>query len=151
VVTAGAATDKGGIVGHGWACGGKPKMFYGSGVEYVFFPTLEAGGATPIYYDGTNPPARMPSGSGANGQYLGIYKSRVVVGGGWHNASGPPPQNRAYFSPIPNPLSAWDAASYIDFDHPITGFASLQNALLVFSWGTTERLIGATPPPDSDM
>lgn len=147
VVTAGAATDKGGVSGHSFKCVDTPKMFYGPAVEYVVFPQAEAGGAVPIIYDGTNAPTRLASS--ADGEYCAVYKGRIVVGGGNHG--GAATLNRAYFSPLVDPTVAWDTTSFIDFDHPITGFAALQNALLVFSLGHTERLVGTSPPPNSDM
>jgi hypothetical protein len=60
--------------------------------------------------------------------------------------------NRLFFSPTPDIEATWDTAnSWIDCDYAITGLASLHNVLLIFSQGHTERIIGSTPPPGSDM
>jgi hypothetical protein len=57
-----------------------------------------------------------------------------------------------YFSQTPDVNAAWDTAnSYIDADNNISGFAALNTALLIFSANGMERIIGATPPPNSDM
>jgi hypothetical protein len=91
------------------------------------------------------------------GKYLAIYKSRPVLAG----QLGFP--NRITFGPAawtPGITTTWtfvpthDLAtdySYIEGDYPVTGLAALQNALLVFSAGHMERIVGSTPPPDSDM
>lgn len=82
---------------------------------------------------------------GGNVSHFAVYKSRLVGGGG-------NPPNRLYFSQATDVNASWDTSnSYIDTDHPVSGFAALNNALLVFSSGSTERIIGATPPPNSDM
>lgn len=91
------------------------------------------------------------TGSFANGvvvsnvppfKYVAIYKTRIVGA----------LSNRLYFSPTPDPTVAWDTSnSWIDADYPVTGLAALHNALLLFSQGHTERIIGSTPPPGSDM
>ncbi len=86
-------------------------------------------------------------------KYSTIYKTRVVGGG----VSGF--ENRSFFSVTPTDgtnllfnTSQWDSSnSYIDHDEAITGYAALANQLLIFSAGKTERIIGSTPPPGSDM
>jgi hypothetical protein len=56
-------------------------------------------------------------------------------------------QNRLWFSPIPDPETAWDTANaYIDTNGPITGLASVQGVLIVFHAGSSERILGAIPP-----
>jgi hypothetical protein len=98
-----------------------------------------------VAYDGTNAPATL-GGSPPGGKVCEVYKSRLVLGG---SSSNP---NRLYFSPTPDITSTWDTTnSWIDCDHAITGIASLRNALLIFSQGHVERIIGSTPPPGSDM
>jgi len=72
------------------------------------------------------------------------YKSRLVASG-----QG---TNRLFFSPVPDVNATWDTAnSWIDCDNQVSGLASLNNTLLIFSAEATERIIGATPPPNSDM
>lgn len=86
-------------------------------------------------------------------KYYTVYKTRIVGGG----VSGS--ENRSYFSVTPTDgtntafnSSQWDSAnSYIDHDEAITGYAALANQLLIFSSSKTERIIGSTPPPGSDM
>ncbi len=55
--------------------------------------------------------------------------------------------NRVWFS---DPLDAeqpWDVCNaYIDVDEPITGLASIQGVLLVFSRGSCQRILGDIPP-----
>jgi hypothetical protein len=54
--------------------------------------------------------------------------------------------NRIWFSPSPDPEAAWDVDSYQDTTWPITGLASTQGVLLVFSDKAIERVLGDTPP-----
>lgn len=55
--------------------------------------------------------------------------------------------NRIWFSPIPDPESAWDTSNaYIDTATEITGLASVQGVLMIFHKGSTERVIGSIPP-----
>ena len=83
-------------------------------------------------------------------QGLGIshtvaYKSRLV-------SAGTATLNRLYFSPVPDVNATWDTANaWIDCDNQISGLAALNNVLLIFSAEATERIIGSTPPPNSDM
>lgn len=85
-------------------------------------------------------------GSPPAGKFCEVYKTRVVLGG----VSANP--NYSYFSPTPDIETAWDTTnSFIAHDNAVTGYAALHNALLIFSEGTTERIIGSTPPPGSDM
>jgi len=80
--------------------------------------------------------------------HLVAYKSRLVGAGG----PGGTPTNRIFFSSTPDVNATWDTANaWIDCDNRVSGFAALNNALLVFSSGAMERIIGATPPPNSDM
>lgn len=121
-----------------------PKFRIGGTKNLLVFPVSD-GTSGPVKYDGTAAPANL-GGAPAAGKYCAVYKSRLALGG-----SSSTPQ-RVYFSPTPDIESTWDTTnSWVDFDHPITGMCALQNALLVFSAGHTERLIGSTPPPNSDM
>jgi hypothetical protein len=85
-------------------------------------------------------------GSPPAGKFCEIYRTRVVLGG---TSANP---NRSFFSPTPNIEGTWDTTnSFIDHDQAISGYAALHNALLIFTEGTTERIVGSTPPPGSDM
>jgi hypothetical protein len=58
---------------------------------------------------------------------------------------------RWYFSGAGDPES-WDTTnSWIDGSFPGTGGAALRNALLIFANERVERIVGATPPPGTDM
>jgi hypothetical protein len=55
--------------------------------------------------------------------------------------------NRLWFSPVPDPETAWDTANaYIDTNGPITALASIQGVLVVFHAGSCERILGSIPP-----
>jgi hypothetical protein len=135
--TLGGSTVTGGIVD-------KPKLRIGGGLNYLIFPCGD-GTTAPIKYDGAAAPAAL-GGTPPAGKFCEIYKTRLVLGGKSGN------ENRLYFSPTPDIGATWDTTnSWIDCDHAITGIAALHNALLIFSQGHTERIIGSTPPPGSDM
>jgi hypothetical protein len=122
----------------------RPKLRIGGGKNYLIFPSSD-GTTAPIVYDGSAAPAAL-GGSPPAGKFIEIYKTRLVIGGKSGN------ENRLYFSPTPDISTTWDTTnSWIDCDHAITGIAALHNALLIFSQGHTERIIGSTPPPGSDM
>lgn len=122
----------------------KPKLRVGGGKNLLVF-TASNGTSSPVKYDGVGAPAAL-GGSPPAGKYAAVYKSRLALGG----ASATP--QRVYFSPTPDIESTWDTTnSWIDFDHPITGMVAVQNALIVFSQGHTERLTGDIPPPGSNM
>ncbi|HEX7071474.1 MAG TPA: hypothetical protein VF190_11740 [Rhodothermales bacterium] len=141
-VTSGTTTDLGGTTINGWA--DKPKLRVGGGKNLLIF-TDAAAGIGPVKYDGSAAQTAL-GGSPPAAIHSEIYKSRLVLG----NTSANP--NRLYFSPTPDIESTWDTTnSWIDCDHAITGIAALRNALLIFSQGHIERIIGTTPPPGSDM
>lgn len=142
-VTSGSTTSLGGSTTTGGLID-KPKLRVGGGTNKLIFPCAD-GTTAPIYYDGSGAPAGL-GGSPPGGKVCEVYKSRLVLG-----ASSANP-NRLYFSPTPDIGATWDTTnSWIDCDHAITGIASIRNALLIFSAGHTERIIGSTPPPGSDM
>lgn len=133
----GGATVAGGLVD-------RPKLRIGGGANLLIFPCAD-GTTSPIKYDGSGAPASLAASS-PGGTVCEIYKTRLVLGGADGN------ENRLYFSPTPDITATWDTTnSWIDCDHAITGLAALHNALLIFSQGHTERIIGSTPPPGSDM
>ena len=103
-------------------------------------------GATPRKYTGSGAIAAL-GGTPPSGCTVGtVYKTRLVVG---TNAANPV---RTYFSPTPDIEAAWDLTNaWVDSEHPPTGYAALQNMLLVFTEFQTERLVGTTPPPGTDF
>lgn len=80
-----------------------------------------------------------------------VNASRIVLGRGALSAgfsySDAPYKNRLWFSELPDVEATWDTANkYFDTTYEITGLASIQGVLLVFSPHFTERLIGGVPP-----
>lgn len=141
-VTSGTTTDVS-TMGTGFPGVDIPKLRIGGGKNLLVIPASD-GTTAPKTYDGTT--VATLGGSPAAGKYAAVYKTRVVLA----NTSANP--NRIFFSPTPDPTTTWDTAtSWIDADYPVTGLAALNNALLIFSSGRTERLVGSTPPPGSDM
>jgi hypothetical protein len=141
-VTSGSTTDVS-TLGTAFVPLDRPKLRIGGGTNLLMIPAND-GTTAPKSYDGTT--VANFGGSPPAGKFCEVYKTRFVLG----NTSANP--NRLYFSPTPDPTTAWDTTnSWIDFDYPITGLAATHNMLLVFSQGHTERLIGSTPPPGSDM
>lgn len=101
------------------------------------------GAAAPKVYDGSS--LANLGGSPPSAFYGEVYKDRTVLG-----RTTAEPQ-RVYFSGAGDPAS-WDTTDgWVDADFPVTGLASLRNALVVFSSQQVERILGATPPPGSDM
>lgn len=122
----------------------RPKLRIGGGKNLLILPCSD-GATAPVAYDGSAAPAVL-GGTPPAMKFIEVYKTRLVGGGKSGN------ENRLYFSPTPDITTTWDTAnSWIDCDHAVTGLASLHNALLIFSQGHTERIIGSTPPPGSDM
>lgn len=114
---------------------------------------------TPVFHrdrivitDGTNTPKTYDgstlgnlAGSPPSAKYAVVYKDRTILA---RTSSLP---NRIYFSAAGNPQS-WDTTnSFIDASQPVTGLATLENAILIFTSGRIERLRGSTPPPGTDM
>lgn len=101
------------------------------------------GSTAPRYYDGStlgnlagSPPAAI---------YATVHKDRTVLA----NSSANP--NRLWFSDAGDP-TGWDTTNtYWDVSYPVTGLASIRNAILIWSDGAVERLVGSTPPPGSDF
>lgn len=84
-------------------------------------------------------------GSPPAGKYALVYKDVVWLGG---NAALP---KRTYFCVAGAPES-WDTSvKWMDMSYPVTGYAALSNAVLVFSLGRTARVRGSIPPPDTDF
>lgn len=133
-VTAGTTTDIGGTNNFGFG-----RMCVSPGGIYAILP-FEA--AVAQKYDGTTI-STLAGGMGLNQAVS--YKSRLV-------ASSTATPNRLLFSGTPDVNVTWDTTnSYIDCDNQVSGLAALNTALLIFSTDHMERIIGATPPPNSDM
>lgn len=105
--------------------------------------TASDGTTAPKYYDGST--LGTLAGSPPAGIFGEVYKDRTVLA---RTSANP---NRVFFSGPGDPTS-WDTTnSWIDSSFPVTGLAALRNALLVFSRQRVERILGATPPPGTDM
>jgi len=136
-VTSGTTTDIGAVNFQTYS-----KLVVSPGATYVIVP---ANSATQVQK--YNASAVSSLDSTLFQSHFASYKSRLVS-----VQSGGTQENRIFFSPTPDVNSTWDTTnSFIDADNPISGFAPLNNALLVFSAAGMERIIGATPPPNSDM
>lgn len=141
-VTAGATTDVS-TLGAVFAAKHRPVSVPSSGAILGVF----------LANDGTTAPKKWDGAAAANlggtpptATVGGVYKQRLVLA---NSAANP---NRMWFSPVPSIEATWDTTnSYIDFEGSIVGVGVLNNAMLVFHGGSTERLIGAVPPPNSDM
>lgn len=109
------------------------------------------------FSDGVRPPVKITApassacvavnwgGSPPPGRHCTVHLSRVILA----NSVAFP--NRLWFSPVPDPEATWDVApttgkAYWDTNHAISGLASCQGVLLVFSEGHTERLVGDIIP-----
>lgn len=146
-ITAGTTTDVStlgaGFFPSGTAVSRQKPIVRMGGTPLLVIPGND-GATIPKKYDGTT--VANLAASAPTCKYGCVYKSRLVLGGTGTNL------NRIFFSPTPDITAAWDTTnSWIDADHSITGMASLSNAIIVFSTGATERIIGSTPPPGSDM
>lgn len=140
--TSGATTDKGQILNQPGTID-KPKLRVGGTPLLII--TASDGTTGPSKYDGSAAPSAL-GGTPPAGKFSAIYKSRVALAG-----STAQPQ-RIYFSPTPDIASTWDTAnSWLDASNAVTGLAALNNVLLVFSNSHMERIIGSTPPPNTDM
>lgn len=105
--------------------------------------TMANGTSGPRYYDGSVTGAL--AGSPPAAIYACVHKDRTVLGRSAAN------KERLWFSDAGDP-ALWDTTNtYLDTSFPVTGLASLKNAILVWSEGAVERLIGSTPPPGSDF
>lgn len=130
-------------MGSAYATKDIPKFRVGANKNLLVI-TANDGTTVPMTYDGTTVTAL--TGSPPAGKFAEIYKARYILA----NIAANP--TRIFFSPSPDITATWDTSeSWIDANYPVTGMAALTNVLLVFSSGHTERIIGTTPPPGSDM
>lgn len=103
--------------------------------EKAIFPAGD-GSTAPRYYDGTT--LGNLAGSPPAGIYATVHKDTTVLA----NTNANP--NRAFFSDAGDPTT-WDPTNnYWDFTYPVTGIASIKNAILGFAAEGTERLIGSS-------
>lgn len=83
-------------------------------------------------------------GSPPNARYSCVHLDRLILA----NTTANP--NRLYFSAVSDP-ETWDTTNaWIDVGEPITGLASVQGVLLIFSRGATWRVLGSLPPGSVD-
>ncbi len=112
--------------------------------KLIIIDATHANDRVPKVYNGTTVAAL--GGSPPTCRFGALYKTRLAVGGNQAN------RNRTFFSPTPDIADTWDTAdSYTDHDLAITGYAPLQNALIVFGEGRMEALVGSSPPPGGDF
>jgi hypothetical protein len=150
-VTAGTTTDVGATSAPFVGDGTPPdtmKLFSGGTKNLLIIPAAD-GILSPKTYNGVSTIADL-GGSPPGAKYVSIHKSRIVLANG--RVAGSDYPARVWFSPTPDPETTWDTTnSWIDVARPITGLASLQNALLIFSSGHLQRITGDTPPPGTNM
>jgi hypothetical protein len=104
-----------------------------------------ADGSTSVKrYTGSGTIAAL-SGSPPPGRYAAVYKDRTCL------ANSASQMTYVYFSGAADPES-WDTTNgWQSVGSPVTGLASLPNALMVFQADRTSRIRGSIPPPGSDM
>lgn len=74
-------------------------------------------------------------------KYSCLHAGRLVLA----NSNDEP--NRVWFSDPLDAENTWDTTDgYIDVDEPVTGLASIQGVLIVFSRGHNQRILGDVPP-----
>lgn len=138
-----AATTDVGTLGSAFLTLDTPKFRVG-GSKNLLVICANDGTTAPKTWNGTT--AATLGGSPPAGKFATVYKTRLALA----NTSANP--DRIFFSDVPDIESAWDTTnSWVDTDYPVTGLASLQNALIVFSSGRSQRITGSTPPPGSDF
>lgn len=75
-----------------------------------------------------------------------VYKGRLLLSGASSSASE---MSKIYFSAAGNPES-WDTTNrWLSTSAPVQGIAALRNAVLVFHYGSVERIRGDVPPGSS--
>jgi hypothetical protein len=137
-VSAGATTDRGalGITANALA------YRVGGGKQLL---VIVGNGGVPKTWNGTtlgslggSPPASCLQAE--------VYKSRLILA---NNASTP---QRMFFSPTPDIESTWDVTNnWVDADYPITGLATLQNAVIIFMKERVARMTGSNPGQFGDL
>jgi hypothetical protein len=104
------------------------------------------------FYNGTTAPQSYNgttlanlAGSPPNAIYATVHKDRTVLA----NTTADP--TTLWFSDPGDP-ETWDVTnSFFSTSFPVTGLASIRNAILVWSEGAVERITGSTPPPETDF
>ena len=103
--------------------------------------TTGGGGTVTVANLGGSPPSAAHST---------VYASRIVLGRG-DGVSVETNRNRLWFSPAPDVEATWNTTdSWIDTTYEITGLATVQGTLLIFSPTHVERILGDTPPGGVD-
>lgn len=98
-----------------------------------------------VYLSGGNVAVADLGGTPPNARYSCFHLSYLVLANG--TAGGEEHQNRLWFSPVPDMEDTWDVDNaYIDVNGAITGLASVQGVLIVFTRGTCMRVLGSVPP-----
>jgi hypothetical protein len=101
------------------------------------------GTTAPQKYDGTTQAAL--GGSPPALQYVCAYKSRL------YGANTTANKERIWASAVLDP-EVWDTTNgYLDATYPVTGLASLPNAIMIFQADQTARVRGSVPPPGGDF
>ena len=81
------------------------------------------------------------AGSPPSGQYGLVYKDVIWLSNG----------RTTYFSEAGN-AEVWDTTNkFMNVSYPITGYAGMSNAVLIFSKQRAARVRGSIPPPDTDF
>jgi hypothetical protein len=128
-------------IGAFYTAGRREQLAVSPGGIYLISPYGSAGQA--LKYDGTA--ISTLDGTPLADIHMTSYKARLV-------GSSSVQLNKIEFSTTPDVNATWDTTnSWINTDNQVSGFAALNNALLIFSAGAMERIIGSTPPPNSDM
>lgn len=142
-VTAGTTTD----LGSTGLTVDTPKFRVGASKEILVIP-ISDGTTSPKAYklSGGSFTLGALGGSPPAGKYASVFKTRLALAGSTANP------DRIYFSDVPDIESTWDTAeSWVDTDYEISGIAALQNMIIVFSEGKTQKITGTTPAPGSDF
>lgn len=138
--TAAAVTDVA-TLGTGW-----PPISSSVFIHDLMIIPGNDGTSIPRVYDGSVAPTALAAGSAPAVKYLAVWLSRAVGAG---VAATP---RRVFFSPTPNPNTAWDTANaWFDADYPVRGLATNDAGLYVFSASNIELVMGTTPPPGSNL
>lgn len=105
-------------------------------------------GPQKVYLSGGTVTVGLLGGSPPPAKYSCVHAGYLVLGNTFDNP------DRLFFSPDGGPdaeVGNWDTVnSWRDTGSPITGLASIQGVLLVFSRGRCQRILGSIPPGHVD-
>lgn len=105
--------------------------------------TASDGVTAPKVYDGTS--LANLGGSPPSGKFSSVWKDFTVLG---PTAAEP---RRTYWSGLASPESWNTTESFTGTLAPVTGYAALPNAFLIFMETSTARIKGSLPPPGTDF